>query len=84
VWLNPPYAPVKAITAFLATAARTAKAGVEVIALVPAATSTRWWHSEVFGHPTEVEYIAGRVRYVGPHSNGGTPLWGSALVTYLA
>jgi len=83
VWLNPPYAPVRTITAFLATAARTAKAGVPVVALVPAATSTAWWWDEVQGHPTEVEFLRGRVRFTGPHSTGGTPLWGSALVTYL-
>ncbi|MCR6706190.1 MAG: hypothetical protein NVV66_16360 [Cellulomonas sp.] len=57
--------------------------GVPVIALVPAATSTRWWHAEVFGHPTEVEYLEKRVRYTGPHDTGGTPLWGSALVRYV-
>lgn len=83
VWLNPPYAPPKLIAAFLATAARTAKVGVPVMALVPAATSTNWWHDEVFGHPTSIDFLRSRVRYAGPHSTGGTPLWGSALVEYL-
>jgi hypothetical protein len=34
VYLNPPYTPAPLIAAFLATAARTAKAGVPVVALV--------------------------------------------------
>ncbi len=81
VWLNPPYEP-RVIVRFLEVAHATAKAGVSVIALVPASTGAKWWHEKVLGVGAEVEYLRGRLTFWGPHSSGGPAPWPSALVIY--
>jgi hypothetical protein len=81
-FLNPPYGPPPLIEAFLHTSAATAADGVTVLALIPAATSTHWWDRGVVQHGASVEYLTGRLRFGGPHSDGNPATFASALVTY--
>lgn len=82
VWLNPPYNPTVLMGHFLATAGETAKAGIPVMALVPASVGTRWWHDRVEAVAQASWVIPGRLNYTGPHSVGDPAPWPSALVVY--
>lgn len=82
VWLNGPYTPAPVLRAFLTKAAQTAAEGTPVVALVPASTSSAWWHDLVIGAGAEVEFLRGRLVYGGPHSTGGAAPWPSAIVTF--
>ena len=84
VWLNPPYKPVNVLRAFLARAVETADAGTPVLALLPASTSSQWWHELVVEQGASVEFLRGRLAYGGPHATGGVAPWPSALVHYRA
>lgn len=81
-WLNPPYLPTTLLRGFLGRAARTAEEGIPVVALVPASTSSSWWHDLVIDPGATVEFLRGRLIYGGPHSTGGSTPWPSALVHY--
>ncbi|MFN0062063.1 MAG: DNA N-6-adenine-methyltransferase [Myxococcaceae bacterium] len=65
-WMNPPYG--RQISGWLAKAARESFAGnATVVALVPSRTDTAWWHDWVAPYG-EVEFLRGRIRFVGaPH-----------------
>ncbi|MGV8979192.1 MAG: DNA N-6-adenine-methyltransferase [Cellulomonas sp.] len=82
VWINPPYTPVPLLRSFLEVAAQTAADGTAVVALVPASTSSAWWHDAVLGAGAEVEFLRGRLRFRGPFSTGGSAMTPSALVRY--
>jgi len=84
VWNNAPYAPAGLIEAFLHTSAATAADGVAVVALVPAATSTNWWHRGVVQTGAKVEFITGRLRFTGPHADGNPAPFASALLVWEA
>jgi hypothetical protein len=83
VWLNPPYTPATLLSTFLERAAATAAAGVPVIGLVPASTGAVWWWQHVVGAGAQVEFLRGRVSFVGPHSTGTPAPWASALTTWV-
>lgn len=82
VWLNPPYNPTSVMSRFLDVADRTGRAGVPVLALVPASVGSLWWQRRVeeVAHGSWV--IPGRLTYTGPHSVGDPAPWPSALVVY--
>lgn len=68
-WMNPPYGRV--IKDWVAKAAEEARAGCTTVALLPARTDTKWWHSHVQPilekHGTSrVRFLRGRVRFVKP------------------
>lgn len=68
VWVNPPYG--RGIGRWIEKAVREVAAGRadRVVMLVPAATSTRWWHALVLPHATEVRFLAGRLTFKGAKS----------------
>lgn len=61
-YVNPPYG--RALPAWTAKMALAGSAGVEVVALLPARTDTRWWqHSVVTAHA--ICFWKGRLTFVG-------------------
>jgi phage N-6-adenine-methyltransferase len=62
VWMNPPYGR-GLLGKFLAKAVEEAGRGVTTIALLPADTSTRWYHDYCLGRPTI--FLKGRIVF-GP------------------
>ena len=76
VFCNPPYG--RAIAAWVAKAREAATTTADlVVLLVPARTDTRWWHEHV-AH-AEVEFLPGRVRFVGAKAGAPFP---SAVVVF--
>lgn len=81
VWLNPPY-ETAILRSFLQRAVATARAGVQVVGLVPASTGANWWHEFVMDTGGQVEFLRGRLSFGGPHSTGGPAPWSSAIVVW--
>lgn len=67
-YMNPPYG--HKITTWVAKAYQEQQA--TIVALLPARTDTRWWHSYVM-HADELRFIQGRVRFVGGGSSAPFP-----------
>ena len=82
VWLNPPYRPRPAITAFTAKAAATGAAGITVIGLVPASVDAAWWREHVNAAGAAVEFLPRRLRFDGPHASGYQAPWPCALIIW--
>lgn len=76
VFTNPPYSRGN-LGRWMAKCREEAADGAEVIALVPADTSTRWWHEEV-RRAAAFSLLKRRVRFLG--AVNGSPKFGSALV----
>ena len=76
VFMNPPYGKEIAQWMAKAVAEKTL-----VVALVPARTDTRWWHTYVLPHAAEVRFRLGRIRFEGGKSAAPFP---SAIVVYRA
>lgn len=75
VWLNPPYGRNRHIDRWTLKARLEAKQpGCTVVCLLPARTSTQWWHDNV-PRATWVLFIKGRLRFDLP---GGEPAPNSA------
>lgn len=64
-WLNPPYS--RGLQAkFIAKAAAERELGFTTVALLPARTDTRMFHSFIYNKPgVEVRFLKGRVKFVG-------------------
>lgn len=84
VWMNPPYG--RGIGAWVAKAAATARAGVPVVALLPARTDTRWFHEHIWDaarhsprEGVEVRLIRGRLKFGGSKNSAPFP---SAVVVF--
>jgi len=76
VWLNPPYG--REISAWVEKAYREAsRNGATVVGLLPARTDSGWWHD--FVKPADVEFLRGRVKFVGAEHNAPFPC---AVVTW--
>ena len=58
---NPPYGYPE-IVKWMEKALESSKQGATVVCLVPASTSTRWWHN--FSMQGEIRFIKGKVRFV--------------------
>ena len=78
VWLNPPYGT--GIEHWLAKARHELQIGnaSRVVALVPARTDTRWWHTHVAPH-ADILLLRGRLQFVGAEASAPFP---SALLGY--
>ena len=63
VWCNPPYSHGN-IGRWMQKCAEESERGVTVVALIPAATSSRWFHAWVYGR-AELRFLSRRVRFVG-------------------
>jgi len=68
VFVNPPYG--RELPGWVAKCVVEAKKGAEIIALVPARTDTRWWHSMA---SDAVCFRRGRIRFVGASSSSPFP-----------
>ena len=77
VFVNPPYSDV---TPWIRKAAAEAARGVEIVMLLPADTSTRWFHGELVGraahHADAILYYRRRVKFLGAN---GSPKFPSLL-----
>lgn len=77
VWMNPPYG--RSIGNWFARAAREAKRGVTVVALIPARTDTSWWHDYCMGR--EIRFVRGRISFENQTRRGRAP-FPSAVVVF--
>jgi phage N-6-adenine-methyltransferase len=80
VWCNSPYGMDAAKwmqKAYLSARDGTAEV---VVCLVRARTDTGWWHQ--WATKGEIEYLAGRLRFVGPEEVESSALFPSALVVF--
>lgn len=77
VFVNPPYSNV---TPWIRKAASEAARGVPVVTLLPADTSTRWFHGDLVGragyHADAILYYRRRVKFLGAN---GSPKFPSLL-----
>lgn len=81
VWLNPPYSPSRQLPHWLVVAAATARDGVRVVTLIPAAPTAGWWRQGVDAHEGQVTYLPGRLTFV--RDGVATPaMYGSAVVVF--
>ena len=76
---NPPYGN-REIDKWMEKALESSKQGATVVCLVPASTSTRWWHS--FAMQGEIRFIKGKVRFVIDGKNGNPAPFHSALIVF--
>lgn len=61
-WMNPPYD--HRLELWLRKAFESARAGeATVVALLPARTSSRWWHEVVLPSASEIRFVRGRLRF---------------------
>lgn len=76
VWMNPPYG--HQIGKWIEKAYIASVRGATVVALIPAKTETKWWHTWVM-RSAEIRFIQGRMRFSGVNINAPFP---SALVVF--
>jgi phage N-6-adenine-methyltransferase len=80
VWLNPPYGPAGTIEKWIAKARQERDAGARVLMLLPADTSTKWYHDV---SRTELcELVPFRLAFDAPDGStkGNSAKFGSLLV----
>lgn len=53
-----------------------------VVALIPARTDTRWWHTWVVGAADEVRCLKGRLKFLGRQGEAWSAPFPSALAVY--
>ena len=79
VYVNPPFA---SLAAWAEKCATEAKAGAEVVLLLPARTDTRYWHTSI-ATAQAVCFWRGRMRFVGAPASAPFPTalvyWGSRV-----
>ena len=61
VFMNPPYGYQTEV--WMAKALRASQKGATVVCLIPARTSTRWWHD--IAMQGEIRFIQGKIRFIG-------------------
>jgi hypothetical protein len=61
-FVNPPFSKIKA---FLKKAKKERKKGKKSVFLIPARTSSKYWHKHVFPHAREVRYFKGPLKFPG-------------------
>ena len=79
VWMNCPYSDPKP---WVEKALEQAKRGVRTVALLPADTSTRWFHLILNNKNCFIEYLPKRVRHIYKGVRSGSPKFGSVLVVF--
>jgi phage N-6-adenine-methyltransferase len=76
-WMNPPYG--YSIGKWVQKAFKAAQEGATVVALLPARTDTRWWHSFVM-KARDIRFLAGRLRFSNAPNSAPFPnaivIWG--------
>lgn len=76
---NPPYGN-REIDRWMEKALESSREGATVVCLVPAATSTKWWHS--FAMKGEIRFIKGKVRFVIAGKDGNPAPFHSAIIVF--
>lgn len=69
-WMNPPYG--KEIIHWVKKASEAAEAGATVVALLPARTDTKWFHTYVLDK-AHIHFLKGRITFVGAPSAAPFP-----------
>lgn len=69
VFVNPPYSQA---AAWVEKCYEEARAGAQVVALLPARTDTAWFHTCVLGGEAEIRFVRGRLKF-GPGVNNSAP-----------
>lgn len=78
-WMNPPYGS-GVIDKWMKKAYESSLQGVTVVCLVPASTSTRWWHNlAMLG---EIRFIKGKIKFIKDGKVGNPSPFHSALVIF--
>ena len=80
IWMNPPYEG-KVIIQFIAKLVKSLPDIEQAIVLVNNATETKWFQSMA----TEADAVcfpAGRIRFIGPKGDKGSPLQGQAILYF--
>lgn len=80
VWVNPPFARGE-IARWLGKAQREASRGATVVCLVPADTSTAWWH-DCTPLAAEIRFLRGRVKFLRGGKPGWRPQFGCAVLVF--
>lgn len=81
VWLNPPYSNPKPWCQKAIEETQAGRAAM-VVALLPAATDTGWFHDLVLPH-AEVRFLRGRIKFLGWKGKPlGMPKAGNILAIY--
>lgn len=76
-WMNPPYGTY--IKEWVKKAALEGDDETLIVGLVPSRTDTQWWHKYVIGKASHIQFIKGRVKFVGAPATAPFP---SAIVTW--
>jgi phage N-6-adenine-methyltransferase len=76
-WCNPPYG--RTIGQWVRKAWEASVEGATVVCLLPARTDARWWQDYVLRYATKIEFLRGRVRFVGCTNSAPFP---SAVVVF--
>lgn len=80
-WMNPPYSE---IAPWMGKAADEALCGATVVALIPNATETLWFGTNVWGRAAELRFLTRRVQFYEPNQpvlEGVEPAGGSGSNT---
>lgn len=75
-WMNPPYG--RGIGSWLRKAKESAAQGATVVCLVPASTSSAWWHD--YAMKGQVHFVRGRIKFGGALVNAP---FSSAIVVFI-
>jgi len=83
VFMNPPYG--REIGKWIAKAYKEVQDGAHLaVCLLPARTDTRWWQEYVMKvWPNGIEFLAGRLKFVGQNGTKTSAPFPSAIVTFL-
>lgn len=80
-WLNPPYSnPYPWVKKSYKESLR----GSNIVCLLPADTSTKWFHEWVIGK-AEVRFVQGRIKFINPETGReckDSPKFGSMIAVY--
>jgi len=80
-WLNPPYSDPYP---WVKKAYEESLKGATVVCLLPADTSTKWFHEWVIGK-AEVRFVEGRIKFINPETGReckDSPKFGSMIAVY--
>lgn len=79
-WMNPPYSNPKPWVEKALLEAKQNK--VCTVALLPADTSTKWFHLMLHNKNVHIEYLPKRVRFLHRGKRSGSPKFGNVLVVF--
>jgi len=78
-WMNPPYG--REISKWIEKAYMSYKSGSIVVALLPARTDTKYFHSYVY-HEAKIEFLKGRVKFIRDDGKTGAAPFPSMVVVW--